>query len=217
MSREPKEKHITNSIKDWLLDRGYPLEMHVAQAFRRHRFSVDQSQYYEDPEEEGKWREIDILASWNDWDTRKQPDIGESKLLVQVTFVVECKMTKDPWIVFTHSTKQFRNLPCELRSYNEGSGQAVAELDKRQAVTALRFFDPLSECVGYGLTVMRDKGKDAAYEALFQAAKAAEALSSYTFDMPVLTPWFKLNIPVVVVDGILTSAFLALIFSEGSL
>lgn len=197
---------VTGAVRKWLDGHGYPHEMAVAQRFRQHRFSVEQSQYYEDPETEGRWREIDIVATQTDWDTRSSPALNRPEVLVQIGFVAECKRSRDPWVVFTHQTKEFRNRPCQLRACNHRSTQAVLALEKRQNVTAMPLFDPLSSHIGYGVTAM--KGKDSAYEALFQAAKAATALVSYVYGLPENLPWFRLFFPMVVLDGPLTRAWL---------
>jgi hypothetical protein len=61
--------------------------MEAAAAFRRAGFEVKQSVTYPDPQSD-KAREIDVLAT--------QPDIVG---VIDVSFVVECKASHNPWIV----------------------------------------------------------------------------------------------------------------------
>lgn len=80
---------MKNKIMEWLEEQGYPLEMRVASAFRDKGFEVRQSQYYADPDD-GNFREIDIVAT--------APDFYG---ITNVDFVIECKTSKKPWIIFT--------------------------------------------------------------------------------------------------------------------
>ena len=78
---------MIHKIKDWLEGQGFSLEMQAASAFRAAGFEVRQSSYYSDSET-GKGREIDVVA--------RDPDtLG----VVDITFIVECKSTKKPWVI----------------------------------------------------------------------------------------------------------------------
>jgi len=86
-----REPSIEEKLHTWLEAQGYPLEMRVAKAFQIAGARVIQSEYYTDPSTEES-REIDVVA---DWQTRID------NLLVRVSFVIECKSSKDkPWILF---------------------------------------------------------------------------------------------------------------------
>src|SRR4051812_46473888 len=87
---------LDSRVADWLDTQGYPLEMRVARAFRASRFRVIQSEYYSDPETKAS-REIDVIAS---------VDARNEDFLFRLTFVVECKMSRDkPWVLFTGTSR----------------------------------------------------------------------------------------------------------------
>lgn len=89
---------LVKQITDWLNKTGFPLEMEAASAFRDAGFDVRQSATYADPQSD-KGREIDVLAM--------DPDlIG----IIDISFVVECKSSTKPWVVFTSDDA--------LRNYN---------------------------------------------------------------------------------------------------
>jgi hypothetical protein len=79
---------MTENVRQWLEGEGFPLEMRVAAAFRKTGFDVRQSSLYADPES-GKNREIDVIAADPDY-------IG----IVEIHFVVECKSSKKPWVLY---------------------------------------------------------------------------------------------------------------------
>ena len=54
-----KNSEIEKKLKKWLNEQGYPLEMQVAESFRKAGFDVSQSDYYLDPET-NILREIDV-------------------------------------------------------------------------------------------------------------------------------------------------------------
>jgi hypothetical protein len=74
-------------VREWLDAQGFTLEMRTASAFRAAGFEVRQSSHYIDPET-GKGREIDVVAA--------DPDVLG---VVDITFVVECKSSKKPWVL----------------------------------------------------------------------------------------------------------------------
>lgn len=78
-------------VRDWLEREGFPLEMRAAKAFRQAGFEIRQSDLYEDPTT-GNVREIDVSA-------RIRSAVG----FVEVSFLVECKSSKHPWVVLVSS------------------------------------------------------------------------------------------------------------------
>ncbi len=96
-------------VADWLKKEGYPLEMKVADIFRRNGFGVDQSSYFIDPET-GKMREMDVIATAIDKYTSN----------INISWVIECKSSKKyPWILFTskHAAEGYNDLfTCCLNS-----------------------------------------------------------------------------------------------------
>lgn len=79
----------STKVLEWLQKTGFPLEMYAASTFRGAGFDVRQSATYADPDC-AKGREIDVLA--------QDPDVLG---LVEISFVVECKASLNPWVVLT--------------------------------------------------------------------------------------------------------------------
>ncbi len=80
---------MLESVRKWVLDQDYPLEMRTALAFRKGGFEVHQSEIHYD-ETDGKTRETDVVAIDRNY-----------RGLTRITFVVECKSSKKPWIIFS--------------------------------------------------------------------------------------------------------------------
>lgn len=79
---------VTEKVRQWLDQGGYPLEMRVARALNDAGFTVRQSAYYEAATASGGIaREVDVLG-WRATGT-------SSPLLV-----VECKSKPEPWVLF---------------------------------------------------------------------------------------------------------------------
>lgn len=92
MSKADEKDELRINIKNWLAKSGYPLEMHVARSFLRSGYTVSQSDFYED-HEENKLREIDVTAL--KWD-----EVGDS-VRFQISCRIECKLTSShPWVLF---------------------------------------------------------------------------------------------------------------------
>ena len=85
-----QEKPLNKKVAEWLDSQGYPLEMKVASTLRDSGFRVQHSAHYIDPET-SKSREIDIICT----------AIGDRYGMADIHFVIECKSTKQPWIIFT--------------------------------------------------------------------------------------------------------------------
>ena len=84
------EISLDEKVKRWVEKEGDPLEFSTAHKFKKRRFSVEQSYFAKD--ENGKAREVDVLATAN-------VPIGRSFL--RIKHVVECKWSKDkPWVLF---------------------------------------------------------------------------------------------------------------------
>ena len=101
------EISLDEKVKRWVEKEGYPLEFSTAHKFKKRRFSVEQSYFAKD--ENGKAREVDVLATAN-------VPIGRSFL--RIKHVVECKWSKDkPWVLF----KDEKRFACmNLRHRPEG-------------------------------------------------------------------------------------------------
>lgn len=77
-------------IQKWLAREGYPLEMKVAQKIANSaELKVRHGWHYQDPESSTS-REIDIICG-----------ATEPYGFVEINFVIECKGTSKPWILFS--------------------------------------------------------------------------------------------------------------------
>lgn len=147
------------SVKKWLEDQGFTLEMRVAAAFRAAGFEVRQASSYRDPET-GKHREIDVLALTSD-------RIGN----LEITLAIECKSTKKPWVLLSS--------PDTLDAFNLLFAFCVTSPRSRKAMV-----DHLDRCsdllpwwrkdglIGYSLR-QAHSDVDVGYAASMSAAKAA--------------------------------------------
>ena len=83
------DKPLSLTVYEWLQKQGYPLEMEVASALSKKGLWVRRASYYKDSESD-KSREIDVIAT-------------ETEILgmAELHFVVECKASSKPWILFS--------------------------------------------------------------------------------------------------------------------
>ncbi len=80
-------------VQEWLQTQGYPLEMHVASAFKKAGFYDRLSEYYTDFET-GQAREVDLVAS--------RISNVDYPFITQVVYPIQCKLSSDkPWVVFS--------------------------------------------------------------------------------------------------------------------
>ena len=172
-------------VLDWLQKTGFPLEMEAASAFRRAGFDVRQSFTYPDPQSE-KGREIDVLAT--------NPDIVG---VIDVSFVVECKASPNPWVVLTSEDA--------LSNYNRLFAFAVTSNAASEALSArwrqgLGKISPYIERPtrgGYGFRQAFGKDNDPAYSAAVAVMKACRGVAQDREGIPRLAFAF----PIIVVDS----------------
>jgi hypothetical protein len=177
----------TEKILDWLKKTGFPLEMGAAAEFRRAGFDVKQSSTYADPQSD-KGREIDVLAT--------DPDIFG---VIDISFVVECKASPKPWVVFTSEDA--------LSNYNRLFAFAVSSDAARKVLTgrAGRGFGALAQYIdrptrgGYGFRQAFGKDSDPAHSAAVSVLNACHGISEDREGIPRLAFAF----PVIVVDSAL--------------
>ncbi len=177
---------ITENVRAWLEEQGYPLEMRVAAAFRETGFEVRQSSVYIDPQS-SKGREVDVIASDPDY-------IG----CVEIHFVIECKSSKKPWILLTADDV--------LSSYNRLSALGVlsdatrSTFGKRvvELIDSLPWLPKSSRC-GYAFRQAFSGNSDLAYTAAMNVASACEYLVYPKGDSPSAP--FIIAFPLIVVDS----------------
>jgi len=180
---------LVKQITDWLNKTGFPLEMEAASAFRDAGFDVRQSATYADPQSD-KGREIDVLAM--------DPDlIG----IIDISFVVECKSSTKPWVVFT-SDDALRNYN-RLFAFGVTSDAAQKALSARTAKGLRSGLPKLGQFLerpsrgGYGFRQAMSGDSDAAYTASIGALKACLGV---TLDSPSALPRLAFAFPVIVVN-----------------
>lgn len=172
---------MISKVSEWLNEQGFTLEMRTASAFRAAGFEVRQSSYYID-RESGKGREIDVVA----WD----PDhLG----IIEITFVVECKSSKKPWVLLCS--------PDTLVGYNRC--RAFGALSEKSFETLIRRIMELVERwpwlkkSGMAAYSVRQalSDSDVAYAAAVAVAKATNSyvnkadsgyVSPYVFAFPII-------------------------------
>lgn len=188
---------MISSVRTWLEDQGFPLEMRVAAAFQKFEFEVTQSSFYVDPESE-KAREIDVIA--------RAPDaLG----VIDIEFVVECKSSDKPWVLLCspETVVGFSR----IRAFGVLSAQARAALAERisDLIQQWPWLDKKGT-VGYSLR-QAHSGTDVAYAASMSVAKACDWILNSPSDYK---PPYIFAFPVIVIDGPLVRCWLS---AEGEL
>jgi hypothetical protein len=164
--------------------------MRVARAFRTEHFRVIQSEYFSDPDTKTS-REIDVVASI---------DANQESYLFRITFVVECKMSRDkPWVLFTGTSLGLADPARVAQRVGNTLGRRLLDTVARDTTAQqIGLFD-LCGRPAHGVTQAFTSGADAAYAALHGVAKATAALAANRggSPMPVLLVFF----PLVVIEG----------------
>ncbi|MCG8643359.1 MAG: hypothetical protein MI862_26770 [Desulfobacterales bacterium] len=176
---------IEKKILSWIKKTGFPLEMETAAAFKKANFEVLQSFIYPDSQQ-NKGREIDVVAHDPDW-------LG----LIEISFVLECKSSKKPWVVLTSED----TLP-----YNRLLAFAISTKDAKNVMAKhLMNKEPLRDIIhslkanGYGFHQALGNKKDEAYTAVINLAKAC---TDITIERNVEGfPRIAFAFPVIVIDS----------------
>jgi hypothetical protein len=196
-----------DALRTWLHRSGYPLEFRVAAAFREAGFTVYQGVHYpaENPEAVGA-RDIDVLAVREEF-TQKHPMTRSS-----VIFVVECKTSPVPWVLFRSNAEGGKwEAVGSLRMNAVSDLDVLGALDLEQDPWALRM--PANAAfgaaavAGKGRVGVQDGGgsdsgpgrssqRDFAFDAIRQVVSAADGI---LHESPAHIP--SVAIPVVVVSA----------------
>jgi hypothetical protein len=190
---------LHTKVAAWFQTQGYPLEMRVARAFRDARFRVTQSEYYEDPGTSTR-REVDVVAS-------VQREIH--KVLVRVSIVAECKVSRDkPWVLFTAPNRLAAPASVAQRTSSRFGRLLLKELSHDPSVQALPLL-ALPDRTAYGVTQALTSGKDVTYEACVSVAGAsvAQAVEADRHSDRGRAA-AEIIFPTVVVDGRMFEAYL---------
>jgi hypothetical protein len=191
---------LLSRLSGWLEEQGYPLEMVVARTFREADFRTLQSSYYTDPESDVQ-REIDVIAY-------RQNQIG--KILVRVSFAIECKLSRDkPWVLFTSEDVRLAGPARVVQRASSGLGHKfLSSIARDEDIQTLNMLS-LPRRPGYGVTQAFTSGQDTPYTACMGVAKCAVA-EVLAADKASRTqgPLLKIVFPVVVMDGKLFECYL---------
>lgn len=185
-----------NKIYEWLQEQGYPLEMHVASNLFDAGYHVQQSYFYSDPETKES-REIDILATK-----------GDHTGLFEVSFFIECKATKKPWLLLTSEfTLDGYNRFFAFSIYPEETKDEFIDLvfDDTDFTNNIPWFNK-NERIAYGMTQALTSGKDIAYQASLSALKSCVAKIREYEGKAIKPYWFVF--PIIVLDCDLYEAHL---------
>jgi hypothetical protein len=187
MSEENKDG-VENSIKKWIKETGFPLEMQAAHVFNELGYDVRQSYVVKDIQE-NKPREIDILATYP-----FELDRG----ITRIFCILECKSSKHPWLVFDgENTLSSYNM---LHSFAIMSPDALSEIgnvilnDKSRE--SWEIFQHSPKC-GYALRQPfsdKDTGYTAAMNVLKACCNMIEPTEKYSL------PQINVAFPILVVD-----------------
>jgi len=112
---EPKKQLLTR-IQGWLETQGYPLEFKVAAAFQAAGMATRQGFFVREVNGQSA-REVDVIA-------RIRSKTENSN--VSVTFVVECKWSRDkPWVIFTDANTKMAPSACIAQTIGSRLGEAA--------------------------------------------------------------------------------------------
>ncbi|WP_440975052.1 hypothetical protein [Pseudoxanthomonas winnipegensis] len=178
------EKTAKNRVHEWLEKSGYPLEMEVAAHLHSNGFSVTPSFIYTD-EETGKNREVDIVAS-------KSDKMG----FTHAGFVIECKSTPNPWVVF--KSTDTNNLGGSLIGLSLHTETAEPALRRLRSNPSNIMWSLQRRNIGYGLREASSGQNDAAYSVSTSLVKASKAWLS---SPRVARPRIAFAFPILVVDS----------------
>lgn len=192
------ETELTTKIKTWLLEQGFPFEMHVASVLVKSDFQVIQSKIFNDPET-GVKREIDIVATLQD-----------TSGFLSINFVIECKKTSSPWIVFsskdTLSTYNYHHTFGFRTKYARKLFLKHDNDDFEAMRKEIPWYWNYDKRIGYSAIQAFTQGKDSSFVAQMSALKASYSLRNDedkgTVDM------ISIYFPIVLLEGDLFEAYL---------
>ena len=209
-----KKISLKKKVLNWLDENGYPLEMRVASLLRCSKKNetkfdeapgmegsyIRQGSHYQDPETNSS-REIDLIWSHGNFIS------GAS-----IDFVIECKNTQKPWILFTSpeagsnfnrifafgilSKKAKESLFESLGSNGDEAWKRIPWLWKEGGQ------------IGYGITQAFEGNQDAPYKAILSAVKASLWLENDASKKTYSASTCFVAFPVVVTSSPLFECFL---------
>lgn len=186
------EKSLQDTVREWLVTEGYPLEFRTALEFSKQGFSIRHGTYVKGSKE--GLREVDVIAY----------EAAPENL--RVYHVIECKWSGDkPWIVFTSETQQMAESACVNQTISSLLGGSIAWIlagDPEVGSLGL-FVSP--ERAGFGGRQVFSKGSDVFYATVQSVVEKAKSIvDEYDERCNLgkgLPEWGAVAFPVVVVQG----------------
>lgn len=190
------EEDLKQKLSRWLSENGYPLEMRVAEAARKHtRFEIRQGWHYVDPESSSS-REIDIVCT-----------ASEPRGFAEINFVIECKATTKPWIIFSsEDAAASYNRLNTFGMFTKNAHSAIAShifpsdletpFDEELAKSIPWFWK--EGLIGYAITQTFDGNKDVPYKASLSAVKAGIWLLSNSLWQSAKHRTYAASFPIIV-------------------
>jgi hypothetical protein len=180
------------TVKQWLTTLGYVGEMKVAGTLISSGFEVVKSSFYEDPENQGTTREINLIGRMSD-----------SMDLLQVFSVIECKRSTNPWVVLTSEYSSFNRLGA-FAIMSKKANQSIS--NNLLHMLEVDWFVKNGR-LGYGITESFNKKEDAIFSAMLNSTKASisiikQEMKSYKSD------YLTFIFPTIVLDGSLFESYL---------
>lgn len=190
------EVDLTEKLTKWLGEHGYPLEMRVASVVRKYtRFDIRQGWHYIDPES-GNSREIDIVCT-----------APEPRGMAEINFVIECKATKKPWVIFASedAASSYHRLNA-FGLFSQAARSAVAErLFSSDLYSPADYEDAKSipwlwkeGLVGYAITQAFEGNNDVPYVASMSCIKASIWLLSQSLWQSAEYRTHSISFPIIV-------------------
>ncbi len=179
--------NLEDSVRKWLEDQGYPLEMKVAEALRNADVAWDHGRVYDDPAT-GKVREIDVMGYLDYW--------GSPRFSIHL--IIECKHAREkPWVLFCTERSMLTpaghvlSLPATKKAKKIMDIMATSEAVQKMTL----FRRP--DLVGFNFARAHTDNQDAAFHAIRGVTAAAVSVAAR------IGKWKHniLYVPIVVVDS----------------
>jgi hypothetical protein len=179
--------NLEDSVRKWLDDQGYPLEMKVAEALRNAGIGWDHGRVYEDRSTE-KVREIDVMGYLDYW--------GSPRFSIHL--IMECKHAHGrPWVLFCTERTMLTplgyaiSLPC-----TKGAKKIMAVMAPIEAVQQMELFRQ-PDLVGFNFVRAHTDNRDVAFDAVRGVVTAALSTAAK------IGKWKHnvLYVPIIVVDS----------------
>jgi hypothetical protein len=185
-------------LHEWLKKAGYPFELSVGRVLQFAGWSIEHARFYVDPVT-SKTREIDIVA-------KKSLGAPETRTAASVSFVVECKRTRDkPWVVFSSEETGARLLSADFASGRLAYSAMLSASIGHPPLATFEASGRVGHSVVRAFADSKETDPSGAHSAIQAAITAAAALNA-EYEALALSqaPRFSfvhVFIPLVVIDG----------------